>query len=398
LVGEITARVNWLCRCKLQPALKGLPKAPAIHARSDEVEGDADDGVETEQHGAFQPVGLAVLDDASDHHHRGKHRDDFSLRKDQVHRLAQDIADNHHDRCDEHRNLRAGAEHQADRQVHLVLASHQHGGAVFGGVADDGKQDDTNKDRRHAHGVGGVFDARDQLFGQEHDRQGDAEQHHDGLLQAPAGSRLMRVFGDVGDWRKQVLVCLEAEEQPGEVEHHQHDRDGQRHLAIEQLAVRRADVVQRSRQKQGKGSDGEQRDAGASAAFVELLLFVLGASSEETGAEDKQEVGDDRAGDGRFDDLDETGIERHQGDDQFAGIAKRGADQTTDGGSGVMRDVFACFAHDLGQRHDRQTGDEHDHDGRHLHVGGDEGQRYREQKTVEQFLHVRFLIGVDEWS
>lgn len=72
--------------------------------------------------------------------------------------------------------------------------------------------------------------------------------------------------------------------------------------------------------------------------------------------------------------------------------------RTTDGGSGVMRDVLACLAHDLGQRHDRQTGDEHDHDGRHLHVGGDEGQRYRVQKTVEQFLHVRFLIGVDEWS
>jgi len=382
--------------CKLQPALKGLPKAPVAGGASDEVEGDADDGVETEQHGAFQPVGLAVLDDASDHNHRGKHRDDLSLRKDQVHRLAQDEAGNHHDRRDEHRNLRAGAEHQADRQVHLVLASHQHGGAVFGGVADDGKQDDTDKDRRHAHGVGGVLDARDQLFGQEDNRQGDAEQHQDGLLQAPAGSGLMRVFGDVSHRREQVLVRLEAEEQTSEVEQNQHDGNGERHLAIEQLAVRRTDMVQCSRQKQGKSSDGEQRDAGTGAALVKLLLFVLGAAGKEAGAEHEQEVGDDRAGDGGFDDLDETGVERHQGDDQFAGIAKRGADQTTDGGSGVMRDVFACFAHDLGQRHDRQTGDEHDHDGRHLHVGGDKGHRHRDQKTVEQFLHVRFLVGVDD--
>lgn len=375
---------------------QGVAKSAGRRQWSDEVEGRADDGVETEQHGAFEPVGLAVLDDACDRDHRGKHRDDFSLRKDQVHRLAQDEAGNHHHRRDEHRNLRAGAEHQADRQVHLVLASHQHGGAVFGGVADDGKQDDTNKDRRHAHGLGGVLDARDQLFGQEDNRQGDAEQHQDGLLQAPAGSRLMRVFGDVSHRREQVLVRLEAEEQTSEVEQNQHDGNGERHLAVEQLAIRCTDMVQRSGQKQGKSSDGEQRDAGTGATFVELLLFVLDAAGKEAGAEHKQEVGDDRAGDGGFDDLDETGIERHQGDDQFAGIAKRGADQTTDGGSGVMRDVFARFAHDLGQRHDRQTGDEHDHEGRHLHVGDDEGHRHRDQKTVEQFLHVRFLVGVDD--
>lgn len=242
--------------------------------RSDEVEADAQDGVEGEEPHAFQPVALSVVDDQVEDHHRADHGDDFGLREDQVHGLADDGPGNDQHRRHEHGDLSAGAGDDAEAQVHLVLVRHHDSRAVLGGVADDGEQDDTDEYRRHAQVFGDVLDVFHQVLGEEEDRQRGTEEDQHRLADAPTRRRVMPVVLGVGDRLQEVTVRLQVEDEQHHVQRDQHQRNRQRNLAVDQLPLA-ADVVDCRRHQERHRRDRQHGGCGARRHLVERLLIAF---------------------------------------------------------------------------------------------------------------------------
>ena len=93
-----------------------------------EEEGEADYGVDEEQHGALEPIGLAVANDVRDDERRHEHDDRLEVAEEEVEALAHAPADEDHHRDDEQRDLGG----RAQRHTWLGLGSGLGLGLGFG--------------------------------------------------------------------------------------------------------------------------------------------------------------------------------------------------------------------------------------------------------------------------
>ena len=73
---------------------------------------------------AFDPVGLAVSADLKQDVNRGHDRDHFRHREFQVHWSPEKIGEKNQHGRDEKRDLKTGADRDADAKVHLVFHRH----------------------------------------------------------------------------------------------------------------------------------------------------------------------------------------------------------------------------------------------------------------------------------
>lgn len=110
-----------------------------------DVEGQGDDDVGSEAHAALEVVALAVSDEVVNDQHGEEEDDGLEALEVQGHGLADDPAEDDEEGSDEQGDLHAAADRDTNGQVHLVLVRDNAGGDVLGGVADDGKEDQTDE-------------------------------------------------------------------------------------------------------------------------------------------------------------------------------------------------------------------------------------------------------------
>ena len=95
----------------------------------------------------------------------------------------------------------------------------------------------------------------------------------------------------------------------------------------------------------------------ACGAGVVLLDAVLEATQQERHAEHEQRVGDDRASDRGFHEVEHASTQCSDGDDQFREVAERGIQQPTHGIAGLRRDAFGRMAEQGGEGDDCEHGE-----------------------------------------
>ena len=102
---------------------------------------------------------------------------------------------------------------------------------MFGGVTDDGHQNDADEDIAHSPGLGRVFDSADQEFAHHCREDRGDEQHDDGFCFAPgfdAKSLFERFLAFLSRFADiEVGMGTQAEDQAEDVADEQHDGDFQ---------------------------------------------------------------------------------------------------------------------------------------------------------------------------
>lgn len=142
----------------------------------------SNNSIKADEQPPLEPVTLAIGDEIVGQQHGDKHDGHLEHVEAQVHvLLAETPADDDEEGDEEEGDLHAGADGDADGEVHLVLDGDGHGGGVLGGVADDGEEDEADKLLRDAvaalgHGVDGA----DHELGAEGDDDGGEEQRAEG--------------------------------------------------------------------------------------------------------------------------------------------------------------------------------------------------------------------------
>ena len=130
--------------------------------------------------------------------------------------------------------------------------------------------------------------------------------------------------------------------------------------SIDRRRPRRKAAVQRQieHRRHHERHDGEEQH-GRGVRRRRSMKF-LGSPSQAAGkkrqAEYEQEVADDAARNGGFDERDVSIMERDNRDDQFRGIPERGVEQSTERGAGSMREMFRAEADQSGERNERHRG------------------------------------------
>lgn len=314
----------------------------------------------------------------------------------QSHGLADRPAQHDQRGSDEQRNLDARADGHAHSQVHLVLDSHHAGGHVLGGVADDGDQDQTDKGladlaRRHQR-----VDAVDHVVGAHRDDDGRDHQHQP---RRPGPQQrlvlLLAARGGLGLGLKQRLVCAQGEVEVQDVEKQQDDGGAAREDQDASLLVVVVGLVENAVQRCGEdhGGRGEshERASGLGGSLGEALLsaiavgaaHVVDAAQEEAHAEDEEQVGQDGPQHGGLHDLDLSGLQRDNADDEFHGISK-----------GRVHQPPQCFTQSAGnllgreREHGGQRDDGAEVEGKHpggapFLVAGDDAQRDKYEEQVD---------------
>jgi hypothetical protein len=89
---------------------------------------------------------------------------------------------------------------------------------------------------------------------------------------------------------------------------------------------------------------------------VVVLCVVFQSAQEKRSPQQKQAVGDNRAGDRRLDEHVLSGAQRRQRDDQFGQFAKRRVEQPADRIAGLGRHRLGGVAQQRRERGDRQDG------------------------------------------
>ena len=119
----------------------------------------------------------------------GQERRQLEGVEDERHRLAEQVADEDEHGGDEERDLQAGADGDAQAEVHLVLVRDLDRDQVLGDVADQRHQHDADEERGQAPGFGGRLERADQDLAHEDDRDRgggqDADRHRQPHRRAP---------------------------------------------------------------------------------------------------------------------------------------------------------------------------------------------------------------------
>ena len=87
---------------------------------------------------------------------------------------------------------------------------------------------------------------------------------------------------------------------------------------------------------------------------VVLLLMVSDSSEEERDSQSQKKIGHDGTGERGAYHVEEACFKRHEGNDQFRGIAERGIEQTPDRVAHARRNLFRCLDDHAGYRKDSQ--------------------------------------------
>lgn len=204
--------------------------AQVIRVFGVDPEGDGDNDVGAETHGALKVVALPVLDQIVDNEDRQEEDDGLEALEVQRHVLTQDPAEDDKEGGDEEGDLHGAADGDADGQVHLVLVRDDDGSDVLGRIADDGQQNQTNEGFTDARRGDDGVNAVDQVLGAHSDQYGDEDEADGsrdgaedlglvGLAALPAFLRLCV---------EQPRVRLELEDQVQDVQDQQDDRSAAR--------------------------------------------------------------------------------------------------------------------------------------------------------------------------
>lgn len=109
------------------------------------VEGESDDGIDGNAHGALEIVALSVLDQVVDNQDRDEEDHRLETLEVESHGLVDDPAEDDEEGGDEEGDLHRGSNGHVDSEVHLALVCDNDGCDVFGGVSNDGDQNQTNE-------------------------------------------------------------------------------------------------------------------------------------------------------------------------------------------------------------------------------------------------------------
>jgi hypothetical protein len=284
--------------------------------------------IDREKLDAFDPVRLAVSADLKQYVDRGHDRDHFRHCEFQVHWSPEKVREKNQHGRDEKCDLQAGADRDADAQVHLVFHRHENGGRVLCRVAHNRHHDHTDKHLGQADGIPDVFDRADKKLREHGDQGGGDEQNGNGLAARPLPAAL---FGMCVSALEEMLVGPERETEHAEIGKKQNNGDGQGQLLLDQRAPpARTAVGGEMKDRRDDESDRGQRerdDGSAGCGAVETLFFIFSAAEQNGEAEHQQHVTDDRSGNGGFHHIDQPFGKGNAGDNQFRGVSESGVEQ-----------------------------------------------------------------------
>ena len=109
-------------------------------------------------------------------------------------------------------------------------------------------------------------------------------------------------------------------------------------------------------------NDGQHKENGIAAGipFVEFLCAVAGAADSHREPEDEQQVANDRAGDGGFDQLEQAGLYGGDGDNKLGGVAEGGIEQRANTRVGMSGKLFRGLPDIRGKGNDAEGGQRED--------------------------------------
>ena len=120
--------------------------------------------------------------------------------------------------------------------------------------------------------------------------------------------------------------------------------------------------------------------------LIKSLFRIAQPASEKRSTEHKQEIADNRTGDGCLDDAGESLAQRDEADDKLSGIAECRIKKTADTGTGDRSQLFGRTTHPAGQRNNRDPSDKKEQGlippGRH--VSENNRNRHGEQQQIER--------------
>ncbi len=177
--------------------------------------------------------------------------------------------------------------------------------------------------------------------------------------------------GSSGLWgtgrREDVAVGFQGEDETKDVDDEEDDAgtDGKGVLVGVDLWIVMAEgaEVEDGGDEEGGDGQGEQAAVGFGGVFVEGLPLILQAAKEHGAAADEEEIAEDRAGDGGFDDVVEAAGEGDEAEDDFGGVAEGGVEEAAEGGAGALGEMLGRFAHERGHGNDADAGEEESGDG-----------------------------------
>jgi hypothetical protein len=265
---------------------------------------------------------------------------------------ARDEREQDEHRGDEQGDLRARADRDVDRQVHLVLGGEVDGHPVLGGVADDRHHDQADEELADAELLGRLDDRADEHLG--HDPDGDAgdRERDDRALDRPG---VLVVLLDPTRV-EEAAVGLQAEQQAGRVGAQEDEGDDERHrldlvaevdlLLADARQAAAVDQLEDGRQDQGAGGEQEHQHLDVGGGAVEVLPLALAPADEHRGAHDQQDVAEDRADDRRLDDLLQPGVQREERDDELGEVAEGDVEEAADARAGARGELLGRAAHE----------------------------------------------------
>lgn len=138
-----------------------------------DVEGKCDDGVDGNAHGALEVVALAVLNEVVDNQDGDEEDHGLEALEVEGHGLVHDPAEDNEERSDKEGDLHRGSNGHVDSEVHLALVSDHDGCDVFGGVSDNGDEDQADKSLANVCRFDNRVDAVHEVLGADGDKNGD---------------------------------------------------------------------------------------------------------------------------------------------------------------------------------------------------------------------------------
>src|SRR5207249_2003927 len=136
-----------------------------ISARRSEEEGQAEQRVDADQHGALEPGRFAIQRNRIDDERGGGNRHQLQrITEDEVHRMAERIGDEHQRGRRHQRDLDARADADRHDEPHPIAAREVQRGGVLRGVSHQRQHDHADEEQREAEPLGRWLErARDVL-------------------------------------------------------------------------------------------------------------------------------------------------------------------------------------------------------------------------------------------
>ena len=324
----------------------------------------------------------------------------------QSHLLAHDPAEDDKEGGDEESNLHGAADCDVDGQIHLALVCDDDGCNVFCSVSDDWNQNQTDEGLTDVRRFNDGVDAVNEVFSTHSDKNGDNHKCNTGSDGRKNLAVLIFVISTllVLDIGKEPVVGVQLEIQVQDVEDEEDNRGAVRQKQNILLGLVGAAVllvalyggVQSSRDDERCGCDGHERRHGRCDRLVETALLLADTASQETAAQDEQNVGEDAAQHAGLHDTDLALLERNDTDDQLDGIAKGRIHKTTQRLAKLCGKLLGRKGQ---QRSKRDNGDEvEDEDGGRVPVerAGDDADGHKDEEDIDVAANKRRIHQVQE--